>query len=196
MDISADQECPQAGTGSILLGAQICETDADCDAYYSGGPGGCMEYSCAGGSTVYACSNPDPSDTICTLTPGQIDCGGMTCNVLDSNQCCETTTATCEDVSVDCSAGMAVTCEDASDCTDSKICCINVTSTSGTGTMSCQTGPTCPTGAGVLTGQNCSTGDECGTGGTCGEYVCNGTATLYFCEGSIEGAGASECVLQ
>jgi hypothetical protein len=86
---------------------------------------------------------------------------------------------------------MAITCFGAADCTNGQICCLDVKTSGGEGTMSCQTGPKCPAGT-LGSAEVCRTSSDCASGDTCVDYTCEGH-TFEACSGTFAGLMSTVC---
>ncbi len=179
--------CPVPTGATTPLDVQLCQTDADCNPNYYYGSS-CFAYDCGWANPVMACANPDyTNQTACTMVAGQLDCNGMSENVLTQPgyECCATTSGTTTTevwqlASAGCATGMAVTCEDKVDyCGNSQVCCLNMTGVD-VGTVSCVDGTTCPTpGTSLVYAQVCESDADCTGSATCDYWECAGTTYTY-----------------
>ena len=111
------------------------------------------------------------------VTPGQVECGGQTCN-LQTNTCCALPDGggTCP-TGTTCPSGTAtIHCAEKADCTGSDVCC-GTLNPAGSADTKCGKGPCAPE---PLTVQFCRTNSECENGKPCVVQVCQGV-TLELC---------------
>jgi hypothetical protein len=168
----------------------------------SGSSASVKQLNYAAGDAPDACAPPTGGDK---CTPGTVNCGGdagPSCEISSGKQCCQIAGSpdTCQAAGATCSGGAIITCNEAADCTDNQICCLNVTSETGAGTVGCQEGPTCSKGEGIAYTQICRSNAECTTG-KCGFYKCTATTPPTVLEACVTDAGiggllGTTCTLQ
>jgi hypothetical protein len=157
------------------------------------GAGDVAVFPYAAGDSPDACAPPDGS---LGCTPGTVSCGGDASCSLATQQCCDLvgTSESCIATGGACS-GTVISCNEAADCTNNQICCLNAMS-SAVAPISCQDGPTCPAGIGLASAQICRSNAECASG-ACVVYSCeSGMVSIEACKGSVAGALGGSCVAQ
>jgi hypothetical protein len=108
------------------------------------------------------------------VTPGQVECGGQTCN-LQTNTCCALPDGggTCP-TGTTCPSGTAtIRCAEKADCTGTDVCCGTLNIGAGAADTKCGQGPCSQV-------QFCRTNSECTGGKGCVVQVCQGV-TLELC---------------
>jgi hypothetical protein len=146
-----------AATGGAISGG---ETGTGAISSSGGDPG-------AGGAPASGGASPDSGPPPSLATPGTISCGGTPCTIAGAvnNVCCLGFPVLClPDFPTGCgrTGNMPVYCDDASDCGNSTVCCITVTSSA----TSAKCDPDCETSTGT-TEQLCRTDAECGHNRRC-----------------------------
>ncbi|MBX3205228.1 MAG: hypothetical protein KF764_09170 [Labilithrix sp.] len=129
--------------------------------------------------------------------PGLIACGGASCkagtelSTPGAEYCCVEVTSgglssSCKLATVSSCGGHRLSCDEAADCGNARVCCAERQRGQGSGeriVTGCR--PTCITGAPRV--QVCKTDDECENGAPCKAYDCGGRfPTLRFCEAPAE----------